>query len=664
MSKKIINIGVLAHVDAGKTTITENMLYLSGATRAKGSVDNGTTITDSLDIEKRRGISVRSAATTFNWNGVQVNLIDTPGHADFSAEVERCLSILDGAILVVSAVEGVQAHTFLLWEALQSMKIPTIVVVNKLDRQGADFSNVLDEIENELGIKPFPLHSPQNEGAGNANFTPLWEGNELLCDASGIKNRAIEGVAELDETLLEQYLDGIIPDNTTMLQLANRYFLKLVLAPVLITVAKENIGIEALLNTVTQYFISNANNAENDFSALVYKVEHDIKLGRLAHIRVFSGMVKPRNSVLNATQGNNVKVAQLKKVFTQKLQDITELLAGDVGVVSGLANVMAGDILGNTEYVPKPTTIQQPVLTVQVKAVKSGQYAALADALNLLNAEDPTLGFLWYKEEEELHLKLMGAIQVEILQSIILQRFGIECKFLEPTVIYKEIPKTKAEGFAKYTMPKPCWAIVKFVIEPGELGSGVVYTSNVSVDKIARKYQNEVENTIYKALRQGIKGWEVTDLKITLTGGEDHEVHSNPGDFILATPMGIMDGLKNTGTELLEPMYSFEIKASEQLLGPITSDLNKMRATFANPEFNNGRFVLKGLTPVATSMDYSIRLNSLTGGKGKIKLSFGGYQKCTDSQGVVRKYKGVNPLDTSQWILHKRGAYKADEQKY
>ncbi len=659
----IINIGILAHVDAGKTTLTENMLYLSGATRTKGSVNNGTAITDSLNIEKKRGISVKLAATAFNWNGVQINLIDTPGHAGFSAEVERCLSILDGAILVVSAVEGVQAHTYALWDALQTMKIPTLIVVNKIDRPGADFSNILDEIKKELGIKPFPLHSPENEGSNNAGFIPLWEGDELLCDASGIKNMAIESIAELDEKLLEQYLDGIIPENSTLLDLAKKYFLKLDLVPVLATVAKENIGTNALLDAVTQYFKSKKAKVDIDFSAMVFKVEHDAKLGRLAHIRVFTGIIKPRNSVYNATQGKSVKVAQLKKVFTQKLQDITELLAGDVGVVSGFTDVMAGNVLGNAQNVPKPTIIQQPVLTVQVKAIINEQYAALANALYLLNVEDPALGFLWYKKEEELHLKLMGAIQTEILQSVILERFGVKCEFTEPTIIYKEIPKTKAEGFAKYTMPKPCWAIVKFIIEPGELGSGVVYKSIVSVDKIARKYQNEVENTIEKALQQGIKGWEVTDIKITLVGNEDHEVHSNPGDFVLATPMGIMNGLKNTNTQLLEPMYNFEIKASEQLLGAITSDLTKMRATFANPKFINGRFILTGKTPVATSIDYSIRLNSLTGGKGKIKLSFGGYKKCTDDQGVIRKYKGVNPLDASQWILHMRGAFKANERK-
>jgi ribosomal protection tetracycline resistance protein len=340
------------------------------------------------------------------------------------------------------------------------------------------------------------------------------------------------------------------------------------------------------------------------------------------------------------------------------------LHTGDVGVISGLANVMAGDVLGNPERVPKSTLIQHPVLTVQVNPKRGEQYAALADALSILNAEDPTLNFIRYKSEKELHLQLMGAIQMEILQSLLEERFGIEAVFSDPTVIYKETPASVTEGFAKYTMPKPCWAICKFRVEPGTPGSGIVYESKVSVDKIARKYQNEIEETIPKALKQGIKGWEVSDIKITLIDGEDHEMHSNPGDFVLATPMGIMDALKNADTILLEPMFNFEVKAADELLGSIASDLTTRRAVFANPEFANGKFVLKGKTPVATSLDYSIKLTSLTAGKGKIKLSFGGYQKCTNEQGVIREYKGVNPLNQSQWIIHRRGAFKADERRF
>ncbi|MBI9067625.1 MAG: TetM/TetW/TetO/TetS family tetracycline resistance ribosomal protection protein [Salinivirgaceae bacterium] len=660
MNKPIINIGILAHVDAGKTTLTENLLYKTGAIRSKGSVDSGSAVTDNLEIERKRGISIRSAATSFEWEGIQFNLIDTPGHADFSAEVERCLAVLDVAILVVSAVEGVQGHTYSLWDALQSMNIPTLVVVNKLDRQGADYLNVLEELQAELQMKIFPLQASENDGLKDAAFVNIWEHEA----DSEIKNIALENLSDLDEDILEKYLEGESLALEDLKEKIRKYSKTGNLVPVLGAIAKEDIGTEEILKTLRDYYPSKEYGNNTETSALVFKIEHDKTLGRLAHIKVFGGTLKSRDVITNVTQQTEEKVAQLKKVFAHKLESIQELLAGDVGVISGLSNVMAGDILGNAELVPKQSIIQHPVLTVQVRAVKEEQYAALAEALSILNAEDPTMDFTWYKEDKELHLKLMGAIQFEIIKAIIMERFGIDTEFSDPTVIYKETPSTKAEGFVRYWMPKPCWAICTFEIEPGELNSGLVYESKVSVDKIARKYQNEIEQTIPKALQQGIKGWEVSDLKITLIDGEDHQVHSNPGDFILATPMGIMNGLKNTDTSLLEPFFYFEIKASEELLGAIASDLTNRRAVFANPEFANGKFILKGKTPIATSLNLSTRLHSITGGKGKIKLSFGGYQKCSDEQGVIREFKGVNPLDESQWILHKRGAFKADERKF
>jgi len=661
LHKRIINIGLVAHVDAGKTTLTENMLFKAGAIRSKGSVDEGSTITDSLEIERKRGISVKATAASFIWKNTQINLIDTPGHVDFTAEVERSLSILEGAILVVSAVEGVQAHTYSIFEALKSMNIPTLIVVNKLDRQGADYFNVLEELTVELGAKIFPLNYVYNEGLKNVNISDVWSNVDELSD---IKNLGLENLAELDEQILEMYLDGEELSWNAISNAVIENVQKNNLVPVLATIAKNDIGTAALLNAITKFFPSAASplNAEN--SALVYKIEHDKTLGRIAHIKLFAGSLTGRNIISNTTQGTEDKIAQLRKLYSNKLESIAELFAGDVGVISGLPNVQAGDILGNPAFVPKATIIQHPIITVQVIAKKPEQYAQLADALMILNAEDPTLSFKWYKGEQELHLKLMGNIQMEILQSLIASRFGIDSDFMDPTVIYKETPSAKAEGYAKYTMPKPCWAIVKFIIEPGQPGSGITYKSEVSVDKIDRKYQNEVEGVVSKALEQGHKGWEVTDVIITLIDGEDHEMHSRPGDFILATPMGIMDGLQNAGTTLLEPLYSFEIKASEELLGQIASDLTTMRATFANPNFEGDKFILKGIVPVATSIDYSIKLSSITGGKGKIKLSYGGYQKCSDELGKVREYKGVNPLDRSQWILQKRGAFKADERKF
>jgi len=663
MSKPIQNIGILAHVDGGKTTLTEHFLFLGGATRQLGNVDKGSAVTDNLEVEKERGISVRSVATSFEWKGTQINLIDTPGHIDFSSEVERVLRVLDGAILLVSAVEGVQAHTYGLWHALQDLNIPTLIFINKIDRSGADVLGVFDEIKRELGIPLFALQYPVNEADTNASINYLFNTESQNETASELLDKSMETLAELDEEILEAYLDGNLPTSDIILEKAKKLSQRNSIQPVFLGVAKNGIGIEELLDGVLEYLPKAHTDANTPLSALVFKLEHDKTLGRLAHIRLFGGQVKNRDNILNFSQQSEEKISQIKKLYTSKLEDMPELNAGDIGIVSGMSQVVVGDILGSPEGVPENTSLNAPLLTVQVKATNENDYAALASALQELASEDPLLDFQWLKDEKELHLKIMGAIQMEILQIVIKNRFGIEAEFVDPTVIYKETPSKAGIGTVRYTMPKPCWAVMTFSIEPGERGSGIVFESKVSVDKIKNKYQNEVERTINKALAQGIKGWEVTDIKITLIEGEDHEMHSRPGDFILATPMGLMKALENAGTSLLEPMLEFSITAPEEVLGKVASDLNNMRAEIGSPVFNNEKFTLKGLVPAATSLDYSIKFNSLTGGKGKLKFSFAGYRECTDELGQTREYKGVNPLDESKWILHARGAYKRDEWK-
>jgi ribosomal protection tetracycline resistance protein len=297
-----------------------------------------------------------------------------------------------------------------------------------------------------------------------------------------------------------------------------------------------------------------------------------------------------------------------------------------------------------------------PLLTVQVKAVSDKDYAALAEAMSELAMEDPALEFEWLREEAEFHIKVMGWIQMEVLERILADRFGISARIENPTVIYKETPSGTGEGFVRYWMPKPCWAIVRFRIEPGERGSGVAFQSIVPVNDIQQKYQNEVERSISGALKQGIKGWEMTDLRITMIAGEDHPVHSRPGDFTVATPMGIMDGLVNTGTTLLEPMIRFQIQATEELLGAIVSDITRMRGSFESPVMDDGRFTIGGMVPLATSIDFPVKLSSRSGGKARISTQFCGYRECTDELGVIRPYKGISPLDTAKYILKARKA--------
>ncbi len=661
MVSRLQNIGILAHVDAGKTTITENFIFLSGLTRQRGSVDDGSTATDYLALEKERGISIRSAGVSLVWKDGIINLIDTPGHVDFSAEVERVLRVLDGAIVVLSAVEGIQSHTISLVEALREMSIPFLFFVNKIDRDGANYEGVVTAIQEEFGLPTVPINIPQNEGNTNASVVNYWK-DELPKEYLHFQEKVLETIVEKDDELMNKYLNEEVITKEELWASAENLIRSNHLIPVLTGVAKNEIGMKELLDATQEYLPQAQNKNTSPLSALVFKIEHDKANGRLAHIRVFEGEIKSKDTVVLHRTQEEIKLGVTKKIYLNKAEDIDVISAGNIGILTSANELQAGDILGNSAPVPKSKTLQDSVMTVQAKPKENKDHNTLHEALKILESEDPSLALTVYKKEQEFHLKMVGPMQIEILENQIKERFGIEVIFEEPTVIYKERPVKKAEGYVRYWMPKPCWAIMTFLIEPGEIGSGVHYESKVSQNDIHIKYQNEIERTIPKALKQGIKGWEVTDIKITLIAGEDHNVHSRPGDFALATPMGILKGLQESGTEFLEPILAFTIKAPEEHLGKIASDLTRMRARFANPEFQDNYFTLNGFVPAATSLDYSIKLSSLTSGKGRIYLKFHGYEPCEDKYGIIREYKGVNPLDEAQWILHMRGAYKADER--
>jgi len=646
----IKNIALFAHVDAGKTTLTENLLFSGGNIRTKGNVDKGTSQTDFLDIEKEKGISVRSACVSFQKDEITINLIDTPGHIDFSSETERALPAIDGAVLIISAVEGVQSHTETLWHLLQKLNIPTIFFINKIDRSGADVELVIDEINKVLTKNTIFLQKVENEGSNNASIKNIFHSD------AEIDNELIEIIAEQNEPLLEKFLEEESISFAELEEALSRSVHECKLFPVLSGAAKNEVGTTELLDAIIDYLP--APKAQSDeLSGYIYKVEHDKTLGKICHLRLFSGKLKKREVVYNATQKTEEKIAQIKKVYTQKYVDIEEIEAGDIAAVTGLTKAKAGDVIGKADFERKNQLVDEvSLLTVKVTAKNSADAPKLLNAFQQLSDEDPALNMQWLNNLRELHINIKGEIQLEILSEILKTRFGIEAEFDEPVVIYKETPAKTGEGYVRYWMPKPCWAIMRFKIEPAPRGSGVEYKSEVSFDKIKQRYQNQVAQTIPKALKQGIKGWEVTDLKITLIDGEDHEIHTHPPDFAIATPMGIMDGLQNCDTVLLEPILSFRITAPEEMLGAIAGDLTKMRAEFGNPEFENGKVILKGKVPVATSMDYPIKLASLTGGKGKISTQFDSYRECALEHGKTTPYRGISPLDTAKYILHARNA--------
>ncbi len=646
------NVGILAHVDAGKTTITEQFLFAAGAIKSAGSVDKGTSTTDSMGVEKERGISVRSAMVSFLWQGVRINLIDTPGHVDFSAEVERSLLALDCAVLVISAVEGVQAHTGTIFQALRALEIPTLFFINKIDRLGADVGAVLAEIRRELAEDAIMLQKAVNEGENNASVVGVWPSGD-----SGVADGPIaESVIEKNDLFLNRFLSGESflfreLDDALAVGTARCQFY-----PVLMGVAKNGVGIMPLLDAVVHYLPGPEVNEEKPLSAVVFRIDHTEKLGKIAGVRLFSGRMSTRDAVFNTTRSVEEKVSHLKKIYTGKYEDIRTLGAGDVGVVCGFSQAKVGDILGSGEHISKSHGFSVPLLTVRAVPEQEADFSSLAGVLLKLADEDPLLGVKFLPQQRELHLKIYGWIQIEVLETVLKERFGLKVSFSNPTIIYKETPSTTDFGFERYWMPKPCWAIIKLLIEPLPVGSGIQYESRLGVNDVALKFQNEVQRTIPKALKQGPKGWEVTDLKITLVQGEEHPVHSRPGDFIIATPMAVMNGLVETGTTLLEPILAFRISACRDLLGSITSDLSRMRATFASPEIMNDQLVLEGKIPAATSLDYPVQLASRSGGKAKISTRLCSYEPCTVEQGATRPYCGISPLDRSKYILKARGA--------
>ena len=657
--KNTLTIGILAHVDAGKTSLTECLLYTSGATKDRGSVDKGSAITDGLAMEKSRGISIKTATVDFEWKDTLVNIVDTPGHIDFSAEVDRALSVLDLVVLVVSAVEGVQAHTLNLWESIRERKLPVLVFMNKIDRLGADLEQVFNDFEKDLGTQLFALNYGDNREPDNPAVIDFLAMQDYISEP--IIEKSFENLAEFDEAFLEDYLEGNTNDLVAILEKGKAQIQTRNLVGLLFGSAKMDLGIETLLETITTLFKAKKIE-QNTASAKVFKVEYDKKLGRLAHARLYSGNLKNKDTIWSQNLEKELKINQIFQRKLGKLEPVGQLAASEIGIMTTSDLVLAGDVLGETKFADDFNTISQAVLSVQAIAEEEKDYQKLGEALELLNIEDPQLEFQWYKEEREFHLKILGPIQTEVLKDSLQNRFDIAANFLPPKVIYKETPKKSAEGYVRYWMPKPCWAIMTFLIEPAPLNSGVNFGSKVRTSDISIKYQNEVKRAIPWSLRQGIKGWEVTDINITLIEGTEHTVHSNPGDFLLATPMGIMRGLELGDTELLEPMYAFQIKAKTELLGAIASDMNQMNGQINAPTFEGDFFILTGRVPVAKAMDYGIKFSATTSGKGRLKLTLDGYEKTTTSEAKIRAYKGVSPLDESQWILHNRGAFKADER--
>lgn len=634
--EKIRNIGIFAHVDGGKTTLSEQLLLRSGSIRTLGSVDAGTAHTDTLPVERQRGISVKATCASLRHRDIRVNLIDTPGHADFSAEIERSLWALDGAVLVVCAVEGIQPQTEVLFDALREQQIPVLFFLNKTDRVGADPQGVLAKIRKQLTDK--------------AVFVEDEEGIcELLCDG--------------DDDFMERYLSGeSFPPELLRQRLAalsasaNAY-------PVLTGSALRGEGIRELLDAVADFLPEPKRKAS--LCGVVFAAQQDKVFGRGVWIRLFGGSLQTRDPLdlpagLDPATGQpRFAQSKIAQIFGTDGKPVSRLEAGDIGLVYGLGKVSIGHILGDPGELPRtvePGRLRTPLITVRVIPERPEDMQSLRQACDILSGEDPLLRSQYISSLNQLQLQAMGTIQLEILRQVLQDRFGLCASFSEPAVIYRETIAGTAEGFVDYTMPKPCWAILRFRIEPGPRGSGVQYASQVPVRDIMARYQHQVEQAIPLALNQGRLGWQVTDVKITLIGGCHHLEHTHPLDFIVATPMGIQDGLARGGSVLLEPILEVLFRLPPEAAGRVISDVNVMRGQLLDSVSDGDRMVMKALIPVQTSLDYAVTLAAVTGGRGSMTAKLHSYRECPLELGASTPRRNVDPLDKSKYILAARSA--------
>lgn len=670
MSEVFHNIGILAHVDSGKTTLTEQMLYLTGAIRNLGSVDAGTTATDSLSVEKQRGISVRTATASTEWNGTTINIIDTPGHIDFAGEVERALSALDYAVVIVSAVEGVRAHTENILKSLDTAKLPRIVFINKIDRTGSDTARVIEELKGITSQAHLVLSEIENEGEENPTVSTVSEETFRL--------RATEALADICDEAADAFLcDELLPAQRAD-ELVREEISACRLTPVVFGSAKYSIGIKELADTLVKYMPDSTRRETDSLCGIIFKIEHDKTLGKISHIRLFGGELANRDEVeifvpeekttvqtdaveTEAKPPKKEKVSQIKKFCGSKSTDVGIIRSGDVAAVCGLPSARTGNFVGSLA-VSESAKLVNPFLRVRVTPSDSDplKVPALAAALGELSDEEPYIDAKWENGQKEITISTTGKIQLEVLSNLLKERYDLSAEFSPPTVIYKETPSGKGFARARYTMPKPCWAVVDFLFEPMPRGYGVSYHGRLPSNQCFYRYQSHIRTSFNSCLEQGLYGWEVTDFKCTLVGGEHHTIHTHPLDFFVCTPMAFMNGLSEIGSTILEPLLKIRVTAPEELSGKVFSEIVKMGGEYDAPVIRSGIATLEAIVPVATSMNFPERLATLSSGKAVLSQSFYGYRECRDGEEHINPRRGVNPLDRSKWILWARGAYQSE----
>ncbi len=670
--EKTRNIGIMAHIDAGKTTTTERILYYTGRSYKIGEVDEGTATMDWMVQEQERGITITSAATTCFWRDCRINIIDTPGHVDFTMEVERSLRVLDGAVAILDAVAGVEPQTETVWRQADKYRVPRVVYVNKMDRTGADFYRCVAMMGERLGAVPVPIQIPigkedsfvgvidlieqvavvwEEEGLGQT-FTRQEIPKEYEAPVREYREKMVEALAEVNEDLMEKYLrdEKISPDEIKAAVRSGTIAMKLV--PVLAGASFKNKGVQSLLDSVVDYLPSpmdippmqgfHPETRENEvrlagddepFSALAFKIMNDPYVGQLVFLRVYSGTLTSGSGVYNSTKEKKERVGRLLRMHANKREEVECITAGDIAGAVGLKFTTTGDTLCDPDrpIVLESMDFPAPVIAVAIEPKTKADEEKLGLALNRLALEDPTFKVAVDHETSQTLISGMGELHLEIIVDRLLREFKVEANVGKPQVAYRETIRSKAEAhgrFVRQTGGRGQYGDVWLEVEPAAPGSGFVFENKIVGGAIPREYIPPCERGIREALETGVlAGYPMVDIKATLTDGTYHEVDSSEMAFKIAASMGFKEACKKARPVLLEPIMQVEVVAPEEYMGSVVGDLSSRRGRIVSMDARAGSQVIRATVPLAEMFGYATDLRSMTQGRATYTMQFARYEE-------------------------------------
>ncbi len=669
--EKIRNIGIIAHIDAGKTTVTERILFYTGRTYKIGEVDTGTAVMDWMEQERKRGITITAAATTCYWQDHRINIIDTPGHVDFTAEVERSLRVLDGGVVVFDGVAGVEAQSETVWRQADRYRVPRICFINKMDRVGANFKRTLFMIEQRLKARPLPVQLPLVTGDSyegiidliecrawrfdgkhdsESEEVPIPESEQAKCDE--FHQALIEKLAENDDRILEAYLEGHKITPAEIKQALRKVTLDNKGVPILCGSALRNKSIQPLLDAIISYLpsppdmppvqaidISSGNevtrqaNDEAPFSALAFKVVSDPFVGRLVYFRVYSGRMKVGDQVLNATRGKKERIGRLLLMHANRREEVEEADTGAIVATLGLKNTFTGDTLCDFAHSVLLESIRfpEPVLSISIEPKTRADQDKMGNALQKLTEEDPTFKVVNDQDTGQTIISGMGELHLEVIINRLLSEFGVWAKVGKPQVAYKETitaPAQVDERFVRQTGGRGQYGHVCLEFSPLERGSGFQFLDQVKGGAIPKQFIPPVESGIKEAMETGVlAGYPVVDIKATLYDGSYHEVDSSELAFKMAGAMALRKGIARAKPVLLEPIMKLEIATPEQFLGDIIGDINSRRGHIETIDSQAELFIVHCLVPLAETFGYTTSLRSLTQGRATHSMEFSCYRE-------------------------------------